>query len=100
MVAPPLTVRVEDVKGCHRIAIGAGEGVAEAAIRLLVPIAVLWLALYYPGGYFQFDSSLVQEISLFVLAGAILFLLSRLLYRRGFAVLGGLDRRFAVSSFL
>jgi hypothetical protein len=100
MAAPIVTVRVEDVKGSHRIAIGAGLGVAAAAIMLLLPFALLWLALYNPGGFFQFNSALVQDISLLVLAGAILFLLSLFVYRRGFAVLRGVDRRFTLASIL
>jgi hypothetical protein len=100
MAAPTVTVRVEDAKGSHRIAIGAGLGVAGALITLLLPFALLWLALYNPGGFFHLSSSLVQDISLLVLAGAILFLLSLFVYRRGFAVLRAVDRRFTVASVL
>jgi len=100
MAAPTITVREEDVKGCHRIAIGAGLGVAAATITLLLPLALLWFTLYNPGGFFQWNTSLVQDISLLVLAGAILFLLSLFVYRRGFAVLRGVDRRFVVASVL
>jgi hypothetical protein len=100
MPAPTVTVRVEDAKGSHRIAIGAGLGVAGAAITLLLPFALLWLAVYNPGGFFELNPDLVRDISLLVLAGAILFLLSLFLYRRGFAVLRGVDRRFTVASVL
>ncbi|MCI4372958.1 MAG: hypothetical protein L3K02_04880 [Thermoplasmata archaeon] len=100
MAAPTVTVRVEDVKGSHRLAIGAGLGVAAAALTLLLPVTLLWLALYNPGGFFRLNTLLVQTITLLVLAGAILFLLSLFLYRRGFAVLRGVDRRFTVASAL
>jgi hypothetical protein len=100
MAAPTVTVRVEDAKGSHRIAIGAGLGVAAAVIALLLPFALLYLALYHPGGFFQLDSALVQDVSWLILAGAILYLLSLFLYRRGFAVLRAVDRRFMAASIL
>jgi Protein of unknown function (DUF973) len=100
MAAPTVTVRPEDVKGAHRIAVGAGLGVAAALVTLLLPIALLWLAAYAPGGFFQLNDALVQDVSLLILAGAILFLLSLFVYRRGFAVLRGVDRRFKVASIL
>jgi len=100
MAAPTVTVRVEDLKGSHRSAIGAGLGAAAAAMTLLLPFVLLWLALYNPGGFFQLNPALVQDISWLVLAGAILFLLSLFVYRRGFAVLRGVDRRFTAASIL
>ncbi len=100
MAAPTVTVRVEDAKGSHRIAIGAGLGVAAAAITLVLPFALLWWAVYNPGGIFQLNASLVQDVSLLILAGAILFLLSLFLFRRGFAALRGVDRRFTAASAL
>jgi hypothetical protein len=100
MAAPTVTVREEDAKGSHRIAIGAGLGVAAAAITLVLPFALLWWAVYTPGGFFQLNSSLVQDVSLLILAGAILFLLSLFLFRRGFAALRGVDRRFTAASVL
>jgi hypothetical protein len=100
MAAPVVTVRPEDAKGSHRIALGAGLGVAAAAITLLLPFLLIWLAAYNPGGFFVFNSTLVEYVSLLVLAGAILFLLSLFVYRRGFAVLRAVDRRFTVASIL
>jgi hypothetical protein len=100
MAAPTVTVRPEDVKGAHRLAVGAGLGVAGALLTLLLPFALIWLAAYAPGGFFQLDTALVQDVSLLVLAGVILFLLSLFIYRRGFAVLRGVDRRFTVASVL
>jgi hypothetical protein len=100
MATPTVTVRVEDAKGSHRIAIGAGLGVAGAGITLLLPFALLWWAAYDPGGFFQLNSTLVRDISLLVLVGAILFLLSLFVYRRGFAVLRAVDRRFTIASVL
>jgi hypothetical protein len=100
MGTPTVTVRVEDAKGSHRIAVGAGLGVAGAAITLLLPFVLIWYAVYSPGGFLQLNSNLVRDLSYLFLAGAILFLLSLFLYRRGFAVLRGVDRRFTVASVL
>jgi hypothetical protein len=100
MAAPTVTVREEDAKGSHRIAIGAGLGVAAAAIALLVPFVLIYLALYNPGGFFQLNSTLLTDVGYSILAGAILFLLSLFLYRRGFAVLRKVDRRFTAASIL
>jgi hypothetical protein len=100
MASPTVTVRPEDAKGAHRIAVGAGLGVAAALITLVLPLALLWLALYSPGGLFSLTNALVQDLSLLILAGAILFLLSLFVYRRGFAVLRKVDPRFKVASLL
>jgi hypothetical protein len=100
MTAPTVTIRPEDVKGSHRIAVGAALGVVAALATLVVPLVLLWLALYNPGGFFTFNSRLVEVLSLLLLAGAILFLLSLFIYRRGFAVLRGVDPRFTVASIL
>jgi hypothetical protein len=100
MASPTVTVRPEDAKGSHRIAVGAGLGVAAALITLVLPFALLWLAAYSPGGFFRVNIALVQDVSLLVLAGAILFLLSLFVYRRGFAVLRSVDPRFKVASIL
>jgi hypothetical protein len=100
MASPTVTVRPEDAKGSHRIAVGAGLGVAAALITLVLPFALLWLAAYSPGGFFRVNIALVQDVSLLVLAGAILFLISLFVYRRGFAVLRSVDPRFKVASIL
>ncbi len=100
MATPTVTVREQDVRGSHRIAVGAGLGVAAAGITLLLPFVLLWWSLYDPGGFFVLNSTLVRDVSYLLLAGAILFLLSLFLFRRGFAVLRGVDPRFTVASVL
>jgi hypothetical protein len=100
MAESPVAPRPEDVQGAARLALGGGLGVAAALVTLLLPAAFLWLALYAPGGFFSLGSTLVQTLSVLVLAGAILFLLSLFVYRRGFSVLRRVDPRFAVASIL
>ncbi len=94
------TTTVQDVTGLRRLATGAGVGLAGALAGLVVPLAFLYLSLYAPGGFFVFNPTLVQALGLLVVAGSILLLLSLLLYRRGFAVLRQVDRRFTVASAL
>ncbi len=60
----------------------------------------LWLALYSPNGFFALVPTLLQTLSLLVLVGAILFLLSLFAYRLGFATLRKVDPRFSVASVL
>jgi hypothetical protein len=100
MAATPVAPRAEDTKGAGRLALGGGLGVAAALITLVLPSAFLWLALYSPGGFFILGTSLVETLSLLVLAGAILFLLCLFVYRLGFATLRKVDPRFTVASVL
>jgi hypothetical protein len=92
--------RTEDTKGSGRLAIGASLGIVAALLTLVVPSVFLWLALYAPGGFFSFGTTLVQTLSILVLVGAILFLLSLFAYRLAFAVLRKVDPRFTVASIL
>lgn len=92
--------RPEDTKGAGRLAVGGALGIAAAVVTLVLPSVFLWVALYSPGGFFSLGSTLLQTLSLLVLVGAILFLLSLLVYRLGFAALRRIDPRFTVASFL
>jgi hypothetical protein len=89
-----------DVKGARRIAVGAGLGLGAALASTVLPVAFVLLATYNPGGFFTFGSTLVDTISILLIAGGILFLLSLFVYRRGFASLRSVDRRFVVASVL
>lgn len=89
-----------DSRGLRRIAIGAGIGVAAGIAALVLPVSFLWLAAYDPGGFFTFGTLFTQTIGVLVLAGAILFLLSLVVYRTAFSVLRRADRRFAAASVL
>jgi hypothetical protein len=96
IVAP----RTEDGKGIGRLRGGAIVGVAAAIATLVLPTIFLYISLYDKGGFFTFGSALVDSLSLLVLAGAILFLVSLFLYRFGFATLRKVDGRFTVASAL
>jgi NADH:ubiquinone oxidoreductase subunit 6 (subunit J) len=100
MAENPVAPRMEDTKGAGRLALGGALGVVAALVTLVLPSVFLWLALYSPGGFFSLGSTLLQTLSLLVLVGAILFLLSLFVYRLGFATLRKVDPRFSVASIL
>ncbi len=100
MAESPVAPRPEDLKGAGRLALGGALGIAAAAVTLLLPSVFLYLSLYAPGGFFSLGSTLLQTLSLLVLVGAILFLISLFAYRLGFATLRKIDPRFAVASVL
>jgi len=88
-------------QGLARLAVGAGVGLAGAVLAIVVPVLFLLIAAYAPSGFLSLDqTSFVVALSLLILAGAILFLLSLFLYRRGFAQLRKVDSRFTAASVL
>ncbi|MGA7922744.1 MAG: hypothetical protein WCA77_02070 [Thermoplasmata archaeon] len=99
MAAPP-TFDPQESKGIYRLSIGAGVGLAGAIVAIVLPLVFLWLAAYTPGGFFTLGSPLVQSIGILVIVGAVLFVVSFFLYRRGFAHLRKWDRRFTPASVL
>ncbi len=99
MAGVPTNVAWEQ-RGLRRLSIGAGLGLAGGLAALVLPAAFLYLAAYDPSGLFGFSTQFVQTISVLVLAGSILFLLSLLVYRLSFGAFRRVDRRFAVASAL
>lgn len=87
-------------RGLHRIAVGAGLGIAGGLLALVLPIAFLLLAEYNPGGFFTYGTLMVQAIAFLVFAGAVLFLFSLLSYRLGFGALRKVDPRYSTASAL
>jgi hypothetical protein len=79
---------------------GAGLGLAAGIAALVLPIAFLTLSAYNPGGWFSAGPALGRALAVMLLAGAILFVLSLLYYRRAFAVLRKVDPRFSTASAL
>ena len=97
---PPEQRGGENATGLRRLAVGAGLGLAGAIAALILPVAFLELAVRNPGGFFVFGAGLLRATSILILAGSILFALSLFLYRRAFARLRRVDRRFTVASVL
>lgn len=89
-----------EIKGMGRLGTGAGVGLAGGIIGIVLPVVFLWLTTHYPGGFFSYDTMLVQTTGFLVIVGAVLLLVSLFLYRRGFAVLRKVEGRFAVASIL
>lgn len=65
-----------------------------------MPVAFLLFTTYDPGGFFTFAPALLETTSILVLAGAILFLLSFLFYRRSFLALRKVDGGFTSAAVL
>lgn len=100
MNADRMPARDEDQRGARRLALGAGLGLAAAVLSIALPLIFLYLATYNPGGFFTFSSMLIEDLSILLLAGAILFLFSLFVYRRAFATLRQVESRFWIASVL
>ncbi|MFI5413630.1 MAG: hypothetical protein ACHQ0I_03485 [Candidatus Lutacidiplasmatales archaeon] len=91
----------EDATGLFRIATGAGVGLAAALLGFVIPVGFLLVASYAPGGFLSLhQTALLDALGLLILAGALLFLFSLIIYRNAFAHLRKVDRRFVVASVL
>jgi hypothetical protein len=87
-------------KGVLRLGLGAGLGFAGALCAIVLPLSFLFLAAEFPGGFFTWNSMFVEVTSILLIAGAILLLISLFVYRRSFAALRKVDRKFVVASVL
>ncbi|MGD0587464.1 MAG: hypothetical protein ABSA63_01540 [Thermoplasmata archaeon] len=91
----------QDTTGLFRMATGAGVGLAAALLAIVFPVGFLLVASYDPGGFLTLhQTAFLDAIGLLILAGALLFLFSLLIYRNAFAHLRKVDRRFVVASVL
>jgi hypothetical protein len=96
----PAPSRELELKGLGRIGTGAGVGLAGGIVGVILPIVFLWLSSHNPGGFFTYNTTLVDTTGYLLVAGAVLLLVSLFLYRRGFSVLRKIDGRFAIASVL
>ncbi|MFZ3355470.1 MAG: hypothetical protein WA549_01770 [Thermoplasmata archaeon] len=90
----------EDQRGVRRLGAGAGLGLAAAIALFVLPVTFLWLSTYEPGGFFTYGNALIDVISIALLAGALLFLVSLFEYRRAFLALRKVSPGFRVASIL
>jgi len=91
----------QDVKGLYRVAMGAGIGLAAAVLAIVVPVIFLLVASYDSGGFLALNqAAFLDATGLLIFVGALLFLLSFFIYRRGFAHLRKVDPRFTAASVL
>jgi MFS family permease len=96
---PPQAQELEE-KGILRLGLGAGLGFAGALAAIVIPLTFLFLVANFPGGFFTWNSMFVEVTSILVIAGAILLLVSLFVYRRSFAALRKVDRKFVIASVL
>jgi hypothetical protein len=90
----------DESKGLRRIATGAAVGLAAGIMGLVTPIILVLFATYSPGTLFSLGRTLFEVTSILALAGALMFAISLLIYRLGFAALIKFDPRFWVASIL
>lgn len=101
-MAAPIAPRNEQERtGLYRVATGAGIGLAAALLTIVIPVGFVLVATYYPQGFLSLrQTAFIDATGLLILAGALLFLFSLIIYRRGFAHLRKVDPRFTVASVL
>ncbi|MGC2290179.1 MAG: hypothetical protein WA688_10055 [Thermoplasmata archaeon] len=102
---PPGAPRVADVgpldpKGLRWIATGAGLGLTAAATGLAIPVALVLLATYSPTGLLRFGPTLIQATGLLAVVGTLLFAVSLIAFRYGFAAFRKFERWFWSASIL
>jgi hypothetical protein len=100
-VAPEgVEVRHLDPKGLRWIATGAGLGLAAAATGLAAPVSLLLLATYSPSGLLRFGPTIIQSAGLLAVVGTLLFAVSLIAFRYGFAAFRKFERWFWSASIL
>ena len=90
----------ENRKAAGRLGLGAWLGLLAACLAVVIPSVAVFLSAFHVGGPFAFGTNLLEAVGAFVLAGAVLYILSLFLYRRAFATLRQIDPDFALASVL
>ncbi len=89
-----------DPRGLRWIMTGAGLGLAAAATGLVVPVSLLFLDAYSPPGLVTLGPTLIKATGLLAVAGTLLFALSLIAFRYGFAAFRKFERWFWSASVL
>ncbi len=90
----------DEQQGLRRFEAGAAVGLIGGIVGLVLPVSVNLLAFYRFIGLPTAGATLIDFTSAFVIAGALLFALSLLIYRFGFSALRKEDPWFYVASIL
>jgi hypothetical protein len=100
--SPPTAVQaaVPDPKGLRWIQSGAVLGLVAAVTGLAAPVSLLVLASYSPAHLQTFAPTLIRATAFLAFAGAVLFAVSLIAFRVGFATFRTFDPRFRSSSIL
>ena len=89
-----------EVRGADRLGAGAALGLVAGIVAVAVPLLALYLAAYAPEVRLTLAAPLWQAEGVLVLIGSVLFVVSLLLYRRGFVALRRVEGEFALASVL
>lgn len=95
----PTTYRL-DRRGNRWIGAGGAFGLAGGVLAVVLPLLLVEISRHAPGGIAAASSSLVAWTSWFLLAGAVLLLLSFFAYRWGYSVLRKAEPTYWVASAL
>ena len=90
----------ERAAGLRRLTAGGVLGLAGGLLAVAIPVGLAAGVRWAPGGALAWSSNLLLAGGVLILAGAILLVLSFLAYRRAFARLRTVDRRFLPASLL
>jgi hypothetical protein len=90
----------DESNGLRRISTGSAIGLAAGVIGLGLPITLILLPTLSPGTIYLTGPELIETTAGLALVGAVLFAVSLLVFRLGFAALRGFDRRFWTASIL
>lgn len=89
-----------DRRGNRWLGLGGALGVAGGVVVVALPVTLIELSRYAPGGLQAASTDLVQWTSWAVLAGAVLLFLCFFAYRWGYSVLRKVDHRYWLASGL
>ena len=89
-----------DPKGLRWIVTGAGLGLAAAVAGLAIPVGLLLLAAASPTGLLRLGPRLIQATGLLAIVGTLLFAVSLVAFRYGFAAFRQFERWFWSASVL
>ncbi len=89
-----------DPRGLRWIMTGAGLGLAAAATGFVVPVSLLFLEAYSPPGLLTLGPMLIRATGLLAVLGTLLFALSLIAFRYGFAAFRKFERWFWSASVL
>jgi hypothetical protein len=95
-----VTEEADERTGLQRFETGAAVGLIGGVVGLVLPVSVNLLAFYNFIGLPTAGTTLIDFTSAFVIAGALLFALSLIIYRFGFTALRKEDPWFYTASVL
>jgi hypothetical protein len=99
-MAAPAKEEIRDAKGASRMSLGGWLGLVAAFLTIAFPIVILEVSAYHPGGFFTFASSTIEASGLLVIVGAVLYVVSLMMYRWSFSTLRKYNPQFWSATIL